>query len=87
MDIKESFKNTITEDLGDKASTVFLKRAFTVIDESSNEKDELKSTARKISKMVELFIEKHLSKKIFQKLKDQIENPHKMMFTKTGSTG
>lgn len=83
MDIKEGFKSILNEHLGDKASPVFLKRAFTVIDESLNDKVELTSTARKISKMVELFIDQNLSKDIFKKLKDQIESPYNMMFTKT----
>jgi oligoendopeptidase F len=87
MDIKEDIKRIVNEHLSDKASPVFLKRAFTVIDESLDEKNELMSTARKISKMVELFIDKNLSKEIFKKLKHKIENPYSMKFSKTWSTG
>ncbi len=73
MDIKEDLKDAIKERLNDVVSHIFLKRVFEVIDESANDKDSLISAAERVSKRVELFIDKSIAKELFEDLKMKID--------------
>ncbi len=72
MDIKTNLKTFVQERLVDTASPIFLKRALTVIEESSTDKDSLIFAAEKVSKQISLFIDRNLAKEIFENLKTEI---------------
>lgn len=74
MDIKDVLKNCINNNLGSKASDIFINRAMEVIDTSAKDRDGYLSSANKIKRMVMLFIEKELALEIYDKLKLEIDS-------------
>ena len=65
-------KRFIEERLGDIASPIFMKRALTVFEESPDDKSSLASAVDKVSKMVELFIDKKLARELSESLLDKV---------------
>ncbi len=62
----------VQERLGDIASPIFMKRVLTVIEESPEDKGSLASAVDKVSKMVELFIDKKLARELSESLMDKV---------------
>ncbi len=54
----------MTETLDKKASSIFLKRAAGTIAESAADRESLAAAAEKVGKMVALFIDEDLAKKV-----------------------
>ncbi|MEJ2695339.1 MAG: hypothetical protein P8013_01700 [Candidatus Sulfobium sp.] len=64
MDIKHDLQTLINEALHEKASSIFLERASARIAESGKDRESLAAAADKIGKMVALFIDEDLAKKV-----------------------
>lgn len=73
MNIKDELKSIIQEHLDKTVSPIFIKRALDKIEESANDKDSLIIAAEGVSKLVSLFIDKNLAKKIYENLKMKID--------------
>lgn len=73
MAIKDDLKLYLNEQIGKKASPIFLKRALTLIEESATDKESLISSAEKVSKMISLFIDKSLASEVLNGLKSKID--------------
>lgn len=72
MNIKDDLKVFLQEQLGKTASPIFLKRAFSVIEESADNKEGLSAASERVCKMISLFIDKGLAKKILENLNMKI---------------
>jgi hypothetical protein len=64
MDIKHDLQTMMTEALDKKASSIFLKRAVGTIAESEVDRESLAAAAEKVGRMVALFIDEDLAKKV-----------------------
>ncbi|MEJ2684695.1 MAG: hypothetical protein P8Z71_09905 [Candidatus Sulfobium sp.] len=64
MDIKHDLQTLMTEALDKKASSIFLKRATGTIAESPGDKESLAAAAERVGRMVALFIDEELAKKL-----------------------
>ncbi len=73
MAIKDDLKVYLNEQIGKKASPIFLKRALTAIEEAPNDKNSLISAAEKVSKMISLFIDKGLASEVLDGFKSKID--------------
>jgi uncharacterized protein (TIGR02266 family) len=74
MSLKDGLKGIITERLRGVASSIFIERVLTVLDESADTKESFLSAADSISKRIALFIDTALAKEIFDFLRIEIEN-------------
>ena len=74
MSVKEGLKGIISERLRGVASSIFIERVLTVLDESADTKESFLSAADTISKRISLFIDTGLAKEIFDILRIEIEN-------------
>ena len=73
MEIKETLKNCLHEDLGKVASAIFMERATEIVDTSSLNRESFLASANRIGKMVRLFIDQDLSERVYEKLKKIID--------------
>jgi hypothetical protein len=79
MDIKHDLQSMITAALDKKASSIFLDRASSTIAASAGDRESLAAAAEKVGKMVALFIDEDLSKKVVWDMMSRIHED--------GSTG
>jgi hypothetical protein len=79
MDIKHDLQDVITAALDKKASSIFLERVSGKIAESAGDRESLAAAAEKVGKMVALFIDEDLSKKVVWEMMSRIHED--------GSTG
>jgi hypothetical protein len=71
--VKDDLMNYVHESLGSVASVFFLKRALSMIEASSDDKEGLWEASCKVSRMTELFIDTDLAKKVRENLRTKIE--------------
>ena len=71
--IKGGLMNCIDESLGGVASVFFLKRAFSMIEASPDDKESLWEVSCKVSRLTELFIDTDLAEKVRESLRTKIE--------------
>lgn len=74
MNLKSDLKNIISKNLSELASSIFMDKSLSIIDESAESKESLLVAADKVSKRIALFIDADLSKKVFDILKQEIDN-------------
>ena len=74
MDVKSDLKNIISENLAKVASSIFMVKSLSIIDESAESKESLLAAADKVSKRIALFIDADLATKVFDILRLEIEN-------------
>jgi len=74
MDIKSDLKNIISENLAKTASSIFINKSMSIIDESAETKESLLAAADRVSKRIALFIDTDMAIKIFDILRLEIEN-------------
>ena len=74
MNVKSDLKNIISENLAEVASSIFMDKSLSIIDESAESKESLLAAADKVSKRVALFIDTDLAVKVFDILRLEIEN-------------
>ncbi len=74
MDVKPDLKNIISENLAKAASSIFIDKSLTIIDESAENKESLLIAADRVSKRIALFIDADLAIKVFDILRLEIEN-------------
>jgi uncharacterized protein (TIGR02266 family) len=74
MDVKSGLKNIISENLAKAASSIFIGKSLSIIDESAENKESLLAAADRISKRIALFIDTDLATKVFDVLRLEIEN-------------
>ena len=72
MDVKNDLQSLIAEALHEKASSIFLERANGTIARSSEDKESLAAAADKVGKMVALFIDEDLSKRVLWDMMSRI---------------
>lgn len=72
MDVKHDLQSLITESLGEKASSIFLERAHGTIARSADDKESLAVAADKVGKMIALFIDEDLAKKVLWDMMSRI---------------
>jgi len=73
MDIKADLKNIIREHLAKAASSIFINKSMSIIDESAETKESLLVAADRVSKRVALFIDSDVAIKVFDILRLEIE--------------
>jgi len=74
MGIKSDLKNIISEHLAKAASSIFINKSMSIIDESAETKESLLVAADRVSKRIALFIDTDMAIKVFDVLRLQIEN-------------
>ena len=74
MDVKSDLKKIISENLAIAASSIFIDKSLSIIDESAESKESLLAAADKVNKRIALFIDTNLAKKVFDILRLEIEN-------------
>ena len=74
MSIKNELKDIITERLREVASSIFIERVLTVLDESADTKESFLAAADTISKRIALFIDTALAREILDMLRIEIDN-------------
>ena len=74
MDIKSDLKNIISENLAKAASSFFIDKSLSIIDESADSKESLLAAVEKVNKRIALFIDTDLAIKVFDILRREIEN-------------
>jgi hypothetical protein len=74
MDIKDDLKNIINKHLVDVASSFFIDKSLSIIDQSADNKESFLAAADRIRKRVALFINSDLASKVFDMLRLEIEN-------------
>jgi len=74
MDVKVDLKNIISEQLGNVASSFFIDKSLAIIDQSADNKESFLAAADRISKRIALFINTDLATRVFDILKQEIEN-------------
>ena len=74
MDIKSDLKNIISENLAKTASSIFINKSISIIDESAETKESLLAAADRVSKRIALFIDTDMAVKVFDLLRLEIEN-------------
>lgn len=73
MKMKEDLISAVRQQLTGVASPFLLKRALSVIEESSEDKESLIEACGKVSRIVALFIDVLLAERIFRDLKAAVE--------------
>jgi hypothetical protein len=73
IEVKGDLMNCVHESLGNVASNFFLKRALSMIEESSDDKESLWEASCRVSSLTELFIDTDLAKKVREDLWTKIE--------------
>ncbi len=73
MDIKTDVQNFVHLRIKNIASDILTKRALSVIEEASNERESLLIAADKVSKIISLFLDKDLGNELFGSLKAKID--------------
>ena len=73
MDIKSDLKNIIREHLVNVASSIFMVKSLSIIDESAESKESLMAAADKVSKRIALFIDEDSATKVFDILRKEID--------------
>jgi Tfp pilus assembly protein PilZ len=71
--VRDDLKNIIRTHLGGAASSLFLDKALSIIDESADNKESFISAAERISKRTALFIDTDLAARLWEELKARIE--------------
>jgi Tfp pilus assembly protein PilZ len=71
--VRDDLKNIIRTHLGGAASSLFLDKALSIIDESADNKESFISAAERISKRTALFIDTDLAARLWEELKERIE--------------
>ena len=74
MDVKVDLKNIISEQLVDVASSFFIDKSLSIMDQSAENKESFLYAADRISKRIALFIDTDLARKVFEILSLEIEN-------------
>ena len=74
MDVKSGLKNIISENLAKAASSIFIGKSMSIIDESAENKESLLAAADRVSKRIALFIDTDMAVKVFEVLRVEIEN-------------
>ncbi len=74
MDFKSDLKNIISEHLVKVASSFFIDKSLSIIDQSADNRESFMAAAERISKRIALFIDADLAAKVFDFLKQEIEN-------------
>ena len=74
MDIKDDLKNIISEHLVNVASSFFIDKSLTIMDQSADNKESFLAAADRISKRIALFIDTELATKVFDILRLEIES-------------
>ena len=74
MNVKSDLKNIISENLAKAASSIFIDKSLSIIDESAENKESLLAAADKVNKRIALFIDADLAIKVFDILRQEIEN-------------
>ena len=72
MGAKEDLKNIIRGHLSEVASSIFIDRSLSDIDQSADNKESYLAAADKVSKKIALFIDTDLALKVFDSLKMEI---------------
>lgn len=72
MAIREDLKNIIRTHMGGTASSLFLNKSLSIIDESADNKESFISAAERISQRTALFIDAELAGRLLQDLKKRI---------------
>jgi hypothetical protein len=73
MNIKDDLRNLVQEQLVSVASPFLLNRALLAIEESHDDKKSLLAAVEKVSRIITLFIDTNLSKKVFIDLRRIID--------------
>ncbi|UCE79772.1 MAG: hypothetical protein JSV13_03795 [Nitrospiraceae bacterium] len=73
LSLKTDMKNIMHDHFDEKASPIFMKKVFAIIDESGDEKESLLAAADRISKMISLFIDKGAGNAVYEVLKSRID--------------
>jgi len=73
MKIKEDLKALVEENLRDKASTIFLKRAADIIDTFGDDKDSIDLSVRKVGNLIAFFIDEALAEIVLRRLMERID--------------
>lgn len=73
MRVKSDLMNCVHESLGSVASVFFLKRAMSLIEASSVDKESLWEASCKVSRLTELFIDTGLAEQVRENLRTKIE--------------
>jgi hypothetical protein len=71
--VKGDLMDCVQESLGCVASVFFLKRALSMIEASSDDKESLWEASCKVSRLTELFIDTDLAEKVRENLRTKIE--------------
>jgi type IV pilus assembly protein PilZ len=74
MDVKEDLKNIIREQLAKVASSFFVDKSLSIMEHSADNRESFLAAADRISKRIALFIDTALAAKVFDILKQEIEN-------------
>jgi len=74
MDVKADLKNIVSENLAKAASSIFIGKSLSIIDESAENKESLMAAADRVSKRIALFIDTDLAITVFDILRLEIEN-------------
>ncbi len=73
IEVKGDLIHCVRENLGNIASTFFLKRALSMIEAASDDKEGLWEASCKVSSLTELFIDTDLAEKVREELRTKIE--------------
>jgi len=74
MAIKGDLKNIINEQMVNVASSFFIDKSLSIIDQSADNKESFLAAADRIRKRIALFIDTDLATKVFDTLRRKIEN-------------
>ena len=74
MDFKSVLKNIISEQLVKVASSFFIDKSLSIIDQSADSKESFLAAADRISKRIALFIDTDLASKVYDILRLEIDN-------------
>ena len=73
MAVRDDLKHILRTHLGGAASSLFLNKALSIIDESADNKESFISAAERISKRTALFIDADLAERLWEELRARIE--------------
>jgi hypothetical protein len=85
--MKDDLTDFVQEELGTIASPFLLRRALTLIDQSSSDKKSLLEASEKVSRIIALFIDARLSERVFDNLKMKIEKSNEELFKESHFDG
>jgi Tfp pilus assembly protein PilZ len=74
MDFKSDLKNIISEQLVKVASSFFIDKSLSIIDQSADNKESFLAATERISKRIALFIDTDLASKVYDILRLEIDN-------------